>query len=42
MASNAKKTKVKRAARKAKMGKLRKKEMSKPGKYKLLPLTDEK
>lgn len=40
MASNAKKTKVKRAQRHAKMVKSKKKEMSKPGKYKRLPLED--
>ena len=41
MASSSKKTKIKRAAKQAKMGKDRKKKMSKPGTYKLLPLHEE-
>jgi hypothetical protein len=40
MASNTKKTKTKRANRKAKMNPKRKKEACKPGTYKLLPLKD--
>jgi hypothetical protein len=42
MASLTKITKTKRAAKRAKMGTKRKKEMQKPGTYKLLPLTDKK
>lgn len=42
MASLTKITKNKRASKKAKMGAKRKKEMQKPGTYKLLPLTDKK
>ena len=42
MASFTKITKLKRANKKAKMKKSRKKEMQKPGCYKLLPLRDEK
>lgn len=40
MASNTKKLKCRRALTKAKMGKVRKKTMEKPGTYKLLPLKD--
>lgn len=42
MASLTKITKNKRASKRAKMKKGRKKEMQKPGTYKLLPLKDEK
>jgi len=40
MASNTKKTKVRRKLTKAKMGKARKKQMQKPGTYKLLSLKE--